>query len=111
MPEVTSIIVIGTSFWTRLDGTVDFGFNYTRSSGIATGTLNSATVFRQPAFEFRLTTSATLTRSDEVDERDDRGALDFSYVRYRGRRWFVSGAGRLETNESLGWRCGHRPPG
>ncbi len=102
MPEVTSIIAIGTSFWARLDGSVDAGFTYTRSSGIAQTTLNSDTVFRRPAFLLRLTTSATLTQRSGEDERDDRVAVDFSYVRYRGRRWFVSGAGRLETNESLG---------
>ena len=33
---------------------------------------------------------------------DDRAALEFSYARYRGRRWFVSGATGFETNESLG---------
>ena len=28
--------------------------------------------------------------------------MELSYVRYRGRHWFVSGAGRFESNESLG---------
>jgi len=42
-----------------------------------------------------------LTRSDDTEE-DDRASLELSYARYRGRRWFVAGAGRLESNESLG---------
>ena len=33
----------------QLDGSVDAGFNYTRSSGIAQTTLNSNTVYRRPA--------------------------------------------------------------
>jgi hypothetical protein len=102
MSEVTSIAPIGASFWTRLDGSVDAGFNYTRSSGIAQTIVNMDTVFRRPAFAFRLSASATLTHRADEDKRDDQGAVEFSYARYRGRRWFVSGAGRLESNESLG---------
>jgi len=102
MPEITSMVPIGSSFWKKLDGSMDAGFNYTRSSGIAQTTVNTDTLFRRPAFAFRLTASATLTRQTEDDKRDDQAALELSYARYRGRRWFVSGAGRLESNESLG---------
>jgi hypothetical protein len=35
MIEVTIIRPIGGSFWGKLDGSVDAGFNYTRSSGVA----------------------------------------------------------------------------
>ena len=102
IPEVTQIVPIGKSFWAKLDGSVDAGFNYTRSSGIAQTTLNTTTAYRRPAFLFQVTSSATLTQSGDDDEKDDRADLDVSYVRYRWPRWFVSGAGRLETNESLG---------
>jgi hypothetical protein len=102
MPEVTQIAPIGASFWARLDGSFDGGFNYTRSSGIAQTTLNSKTVFRRPSFAIRLDASATLTQRSDEDQRDDQGAVELSYARFRGRRWFVSGAGRFESNESLG---------
>jgi len=100
--EVTNLTPIGASFWAKLDGSVDAGFNYTRSSGIAQTTFNSDTIFRRPAFMMRLSSSATLTQRSDDDQRDDRAALDFSYERFRGRRWFIVGAGRLESNESLG---------
>ncbi len=102
MPEVTSIVRIGASFWSRLDGSFDVGFNYTRASAIAQTTVNSSTVFRRPAFAVRLDGSATLTRRADGDQRDDQSAIEFSYARYRGRRRFVSGGIRLESNESLG---------
>jgi hypothetical protein len=104
MEDVTGIAQIGRSFWAKLDGTVDAGFSYTKSSGIAQTTFNSNTVFRRPAFEVRLTASATLTQQDVDDQADDRGALEASYLNHRGRRWFVGGAGSFETNESLGLR-------
>lgn len=101
MHEVTSIIWIGARFWSQLDGSVSAGFNYTRSSGIAQTTFNTDTRYRRPAFLFRVTSAATVTQSND-DEANDRAALDIAYDRFRGRRWFVSAGGRLETNESLG---------
>ena len=101
--EITEITPIGASFWAKLDGSIDGGFNYTRSSGIAQTTLNSTMAYRRPAFLFEITSSATLTQNDDgTDDKDDRADLEVSYVRYRWQRWFVSGAGRLEQNESLG---------
>jgi len=102
IPEVTRVTPIGASFWAKLDGSFDAGFTYTQSSGIAQTTLNSNTVFRRPDFVVQLDGSATLTASNDDTQRDDRGSVELSYVRYRGPRWFVSGAGRFDSNGSLG---------
>jgi len=100
--EVTLITPIGESFWQKLDGSLDAGFSYTKSSGITQLNLNSDTVYRRPRFEGRLQASATLTQQKAGGGRDDRGSINVSYVRYRWPRWFVGAAGRFETNESLG---------
>jgi hypothetical protein len=102
MPEVTTIAPIGTSFWRKLDGSIDAGFNYTQSSGVATLNLDWDTVYRRPAFQARFTVSATATEKDDDSGRDDRGSIEASYLRYPWRRWFLSAAGRFETNKSLG---------
>jgi Protein of unknown function, DUF481 len=102
MSQVTMIDKIGRSLWAKLDGSIDVGFSYTRSSDVAQLNLNSSTVYRSPSFEGRLTASATATQTSEDEERDDRGILQLSYLRYRGARWFVGGAVAAETNESLG---------
>lgn len=101
MEQVTWISPIGTGFWDKLDGSVDVGFSYTRSSGIAQLNLNSATSYRRPGFEARTNLSFTGTATEDGDNRDDRGALDLAYLRYR-EKWVVTGASRFETNESLG---------
>ena len=44
MSEVTLITPIGTSFWRQLDGSIDAGFSYTKSSGVAQLNVNSDTV-------------------------------------------------------------------
>ncbi len=105
--EVTEIRPIGRSFWNKLDGSLDIGFNYTRSSDIAQLNLNALTVYRRPAFEMRLSGSGTITWTedndgDTVEERDDRGTIQASYSRYRGARAFIGGTAGFETNDSLG---------
>jgi hypothetical protein len=101
--EVTDLFPLGASFWRRIDGSFDAGFTYTRSSGVATTTVNSTTAYRRPSSLVQLTFSATLTQGgDSEDNSDDRAATEMSYRRYRGRRQYFSGAIRLENNESLG---------
>src|SRR5688500_6511278 len=86
MAEVSAIRPIGNGFWQRMDGSLDLGFSYTKSSGVAQLNLNTTTIYRRPAFEARLTGSATLTREAD-QENDDRGTLQTSLFRYRGQRW------------------------
>lgn len=102
MSEVTLITPIGTSFWRKLDGSIDAGFSYTQSSGVAQLNVNSDTVFRQLASRTRLTASLTQTKKDDDSERDDRAFAELSYLRYPWQRWFILTAGRFETNESVG---------
>jgi len=101
--ETVNIIPIGRSLWKRMDGSIDVGFSYTRSSDIGQASFNGGSTYRRPSFEVRLDGSATVTvRSDEDDEPDDRASLSLSYIRFRGKRLFISGAGNLESNKSLG---------
>jgi hypothetical protein len=102
MLEVTQVTPIGRSFWSKLDGSIDAGFSYTRSSGIAQLNLNSDTVYRKPAFQGRLSASLTQTEQDDGSGGDDRASVDISYLRYRWQTWFMGAAARFENNESLG---------
>jgi uncharacterized protein DUF481 len=100
--EVTLIIPIGKSFWTKLDGSIDIGFSYTKSSDIAQLNVNSSTVYNQPAWEVRLSGSATITESGDPDEADDRATAQMSFLRYRGQNNFWAAAAGVDSNESLG---------
>jgi hypothetical protein len=102
MQEVTLISQIGRSFWKKLDGSIDIGYSYTKSSDVSQLNVNTETEYRGPRFLGRLTFSLTQTATGDEDEADDRGALEASYVKYFGRRGFVLALGRLESNESLG---------
>ena len=97
MWEVTLITPIGRSFWRQLDGSIDVGFSYTRSSGVAQLNLNSDTVYRKLASRTRLTASLTQTQKDDDSGRDDRASLEMSYLRYPWQRWFILGGRSLRV--------------
>jgi hypothetical protein len=102
MTSVTLITPIGMSFLRRIDGSIDAGYSYTRSSGIAQLNVNSDTVYRKPASRVRLMASLTQTTNEDGEGRDDRGSIELSILKYPWHRWFVTGGGRFESNESLG---------
>lgn len=102
MSGVTRITPIGTSFWRKIDGSIDAGFSYTRSSGVAQFNLNWSSLYRRPASTFRTALSLNTTAKDDDEGRDDRGSFETSYLRYPWKRWFFTVVGRFETNESLG---------
>jgi hypothetical protein len=107
MSEVTLITPIGTSLWRKLDGSIDLGFSYTKSSGIAQLNLNWDTVYRKPASSLRFSASVTETKQDpkagdDVSDEDDRGSIEASYLWYPWQHWFVTGGARFEANKSLG---------
>jgi hypothetical protein len=102
MSEVTRITTIGTSFWRKIDGSIDTGVSYTRSSGVAQLNLNWDSMYRRPASTLRAALSLTATAKDDDEGRDDRGSFETSYLRYPWKRWFATVVGRFETNESLG---------
>ena len=102
MEDVVYIQPIGASWWTKLDGSIDAGFSYTQSSGIAQLNLNSDTIFRRPGQQARVKGSLTATREDDEIDRDDRWTVELSYLREPWQRWFAVIVGRFESNESLG---------
>jgi Protein of unknown function, DUF481 len=103
MDEITGIEPLGQSFWTKLEGSVGAGFNYTRSSGVSQFTTNSDVTYRRPSFVASMDGAATLTnQSDEGNGYGKVANAEFMYARYRGRRFFMAGAAQVETNESLG---------
>jgi uncharacterized protein DUF481 len=100
--EITLITQIGESFWKKLEGSIDIGFSYTHSSGIAQLNANGVTNYRRPSFEAAISASGTFIKEKGDDSKDDRAILQASYIRYRGQKLFVAAAASFETNQSLG---------
>lgn len=99
--SVVRIRRIKESFWDRIDGSINLGASYTRSSEIGQGSLGVTLRTRRPAFEFSTDFSTTITvQPDQPDK--SRTVLGASYIRLLRNRWFVPGTGKLESNTDLG---------
>jgi hypothetical protein len=99
--EVTDIAPVGSSFWSRLDGSLDGGFTYTRSSRVAQFNVSLATMFRRPSFLLQLNISSIVTRTGGEDS-GSRSSAGVSYLRTSDERWLPFGSLQFERNASLG---------
>lgn len=101
LQSVVRIRRIKSSFWDRLDGSINLGASYTKSSGVGQGSLSASVGTRRRAFEFS-TDFATSVTVQPNEEDKSRTALSVSYNRLLSNRWFVPGTGKLERNTDLG---------
>ena len=99
--QVVRISPIHHTFWRRLDGSVNVGATYARSSGVGQGTFNANVITRRPRFEGSSSLSLTLTQQQEEPDTT-RAVLTLGYSRLLQNRWFIPGAGRFEHNSDLG---------
>jgi len=101
LAEVVRITPIGRTFWNQLDGYLDVGFNYTRSSQIVQFNVDHQTKWVRPSFSFNLLVQSTLTK--EPDSADSgRSILRLTYLRRRGTRWLAGGAAQADRNRDQG---------
>jgi hypothetical protein len=101
LARVVRIRLIKSSFWDRIDGSINLGANYTKSSGIGQGSLSVSLRTRRRAFEFSSDFSTTITvQPDQPDQA--RTAFNVSYLKLMRNRWFVPATGKLERNTDLG---------
>jgi putative salt-induced outer membrane protein YdiY len=99
--EVTEIAPIGSNFWRRLDGSLDAGFTYTRSSGVVQINVALETTFRRPSFLLQLDANTILTRTNGEDN-GSRSSAGLGYLRTTHERWLVLGSLQFERNPSMG---------
>ncbi len=98
---IVRIAPIGRNFWQQLDGHLDLGFTYTRSSGVAQLNIDYQTLWRRPAFTATLDFESSLTRETDKEETS-RSVLGLAYIRRRGERWLVGGFSQFERSRNQG---------
>jgi Protein of unknown function, DUF481 len=102
MAEIASFARIKTRFLQRIDGSLDLGASYTKSSGVAELFFNASAKYRRPSYSMGTSFSTNLTRQPEAPDTS-RYALKAEYTRYRGANWLLSGLGFFESNPDLGF--------
>ena len=97
--DIIRLTPLGASFWSRLDGNLDAGFNFTSASEQTQWTLNTSVEYRKRAFLNRASLSSQLTKLEASSQT--RNSLNLSSQRFLKNRWFTGGVGQFLQDESL----------
>jgi hypothetical protein len=98
--DIVRLSPLEGSFWARLDGSIDLGFNYTEASRQTQWTLNASVQQRRRAFVNKGTVSSQLTHLQ--DSQQTRNSLAAQSQRFLRDRWFTAGVGQVQQDGSLG---------
>ena len=102
LSDVVEIVRIKDKFIKRLDGNVNLGFNYAKSSDNAQFTFSSTTTYRKPKTEVTLKLNSVLTHnsSDTAVSRKQDAAIDF--YRKLKNSFYVNSLFGWQQNSQLG---------
>ena len=99
--KVVRIAPIEDSFWDRLQGSLSFGYSFTKASNVAQGNLAFRASHRTEKRSFSVDGSTIIT-SDQDNDDTQRSNLDFVMTRFRPNRWFSTYLMGFESNDELG---------
>ncbi len=99
--DVHRIAPIYQSFWRRMSGSLDVGFNYTQVNQLVQFNLCGDTTYRTRNAAVNLSLSAFLS-DQKGATASQHGAVRLSYLRLPPNRWVYGGQGGLDQNRDLG---------
>src|SRR5262249_22191196 len=88
-------------FWSRWEGSLDLGFNYTQSSSLVQFNLNFDATYRKRNDQLVTTLSSFLSRQDG-ETSADRALYSLRYDRFLSPRWVAEAGFGLDRNIQLG---------
>lgn len=100
--SVVRIRRLSTSFWKRLDGSLDLGASYTSASSLFNFDFAASLGVERPGHALTADASSTLSSQPDVEETR-RNALAIAYARRFLNRWVALAQGQLEQNRELGF--------
>ena len=98
--SVVDMVRIKDNFWKRLDGSIDFGFNFTQQNAKTDLSLAVTVQYLVARNRFKLNLSTNFSRQDSVSNIT-RSSLNLLYAREIRGLWFVALLGNLEENSQL----------
>jgi hypothetical protein len=101
LSSVVRVTELETGFWQRVSGSMSVGFNYTKSTGIRTGSVNISSQYQAEQLKATLDISAYETSSPDT-EPSARENLTSTVQFQRERPSFLMLLNSLERNDELG---------
>jgi hypothetical protein len=100
LDRIVRISPLGTTFWRRLDGSINGGFSFTQANLQTLWTLHADAQYRSRKWYTTLSGDSALTLS-EAEDRQTRNSLLLRTRRYLQPLWSVVGFVQLQQNEEL----------
>lgn len=98
--SVADMVRIKENFWKRLDGSIDFGFDFTQQNAKTDIYLAAAVQYMVVRNRFKLDLNSSFSRQDSVSNIT-RSSVRLLYAREIRGLWFVALVGSLEENSQL----------
>lgn len=99
--EIVRIVPLKKSFWGRLDGAVNIGYSYTKSSGVAQLSVNADTMYRTRRHMTDLALSTIFT-VQQVADSTRRIDLSGIHTRFLEHNWLWEAQAGATENQELG---------
>jgi len=98
--SVVRITPMGDSWWSRVDGSLDLGFSFTKANEARQLTLSGEGTHRAERFGTRVTFSSLLTSQEGIDNTS-RQVIGIQIQRFLPRRWLLAVLSQFQQNEEL----------
>jgi len=100
LAEVTGLVPIGASLWSRMDGNIDLGFSFAQANLETHWTLNAATTYRSSRHLITTSYASQLTARQDVADTS-RNSFTTSANRLFSNQWFATALVQLQQNGEL----------
>jgi Protein of unknown function, DUF481 len=100
LSRVTTLVPIGASAWTRMDGSVDVGSSFTQANLETHVTLNGSLTYRSPSYRLSSNLASQVSTREDAG-RTLRNTLSLTASRLFHDRWFVLVLSQIQQNEEL----------
>ena len=104
MSRVVELTPLEKTFWARMDGSLSFGFSFTKAADVAQLTFDWVNLYRTERNLYDLRISALLTDTRDSSEYTRRGDVTLNYTRLLKGKWTGSANGSLQRNDELNLR-------
>jgi hypothetical protein len=100
LADVIRLTAIGSTFWNRVDGSVDSGFSFAQANLETHLTMNASTTYRGRRYVSTATYGSTITTREDAD-RTFRSDLSASGALLLRDRWYLLAWSAVEQNDEL----------
>jgi hypothetical protein len=100
LDDVIRLAPIGSSIWSRIDGSVDAGFSFAQANLETHWSLNGTATYRSLQYQLTATMASQLT-TREGDDPLSRHDVGLSGSRSLANHWYTIAWGQLQRNQEL----------